>query len=112
VFARAPGQPLRSTSLQQVLRGVNNADGDQWIDSLGRPIMFAGFRRAFCEWAAEIAHYPLFLAEIALGMRDSHSTTREGNLNRQREVLEAWAEYCCGGLGPGVEGACIVVDTD
>jgi integrase len=58
VFGRDTEHPLRSTSLLQILRRVNDADGGRWIDSLGRPIMFAGFRRTFCEWATKIAHSP------------------------------------------------------
>jgi predicted DNA-binding transcriptional regulator AlpA len=110
VFARDTEHPLRSTSLLQILRRVNDADRGRWIDSFGRPVVFAGFRRTFCEWATEIAHFPLVLAEIALGMRDSHSLIREGNLNRQREVFEAWAEFCCGAAGSCADEASAGLD--
>lgn len=85
VFPGARGGPLSDMSLTAVLRRMN-------VDCVPH-----GFRSSFREWAAA-GNWPRELAELSL----AHVTKgkveaaywRADALDKRRELMRAWAEYC------------------
>ncbi len=57
-----------------------------------------GFRSTFRDWATEVAHAPREVAEAALahavGDIVERSYARSDALERRRELMQQWAEYC------------------
>lgn len=59
-----------------------------------------GFRSTFRDWATEIAHAPREIAEAALshavGDTVERSYARSDALERRRQLMQDWADYCVG----------------
>lgn len=59
-----------------------------------------GFRSAFRDWCAECTHYPREICEEALahtvGSVVERAYRRTDLLERRRELMETWAQHCCG----------------
>jgi integrase len=59
-----------------------------------------GFRSSFRDWATEVAHAPREIAEAALahsiGDAVEQSYARSDALERRRQLMQAWAQHCCG----------------
>jgi integrase len=57
-----------------------------------------GFRSTFRDWAAEVSSFPRELAESALAHVLSDKTEaayqRGDLLEKRREMMTAWADYC------------------
>ena len=57
-----------------------------------------GFRSAFRDWAGNETAYPRDLAETALshviGDKAEQAYRRSDALERRRELMQAWANYC------------------
>ena len=69
------------------------------IKRLGYNVTAHGFRSTFRDWAAETTAYPNHVVEMALahaipsGVEASY---RRGDLfEKRRELMAAWADYCC-----------------
>ncbi len=62
-----------------------------------------GFRSSFRDWAAEETSFPNFVVEKALAhavANQVEAAYRRGDLlNKRRELMETWANYCDGRLG-------------
>ena len=65
-----------------------------------------GFRSAFRDWAGDQTAFPRELAEAALahvvGDETERAYRRSDALERRRELMAAWARYCCAGAGAKV----------
>jgi integrase len=83
------GKPLSSMSLAMLL-------GRMWAGK----VTVHGFRSAFRDWCADVAHAPREIAEACLahsvGSAVERSYLRSDVLERRRPLLKAWAEYCEG----------------
>lgn len=86
------GQPLSDMTLTKAMR------------DMGRTETPHGFRSTFRDWVAEQTTWPADLAEAALAHVVSDKTVaayqRGSMLEKRRELMAAWAEYCegvCGG---------------
>jgi integrase len=59
-----------------------------------------GFRSSFRDWAGDVAHAPREVAEEALahavGNQTERSYRRGDALERRRELMQAWSNYCEG----------------
>ena len=65
-----------------------------------------GFRSSFRDWAGDATHFPRDLAEQALAHRVGDNTEqayrRSDALEKRRNLMEAWAVYCTGGVANNV----------
>ena len=61
----------------------------------------SGFRSSFRDWAGDATAFPREVIEQALAHRVGDAAEiayrRSDALERRREVMDAWADYCCGG---------------
>jgi integrase len=84
-----PGKGLSSMALLKLLERMKRDD-----------LTTHGFRSTFRDWAAEITHFPRDVAEMALAHTIGNKVEaayRRGDLfDKRRELMEAWATYCCG----------------
>jgi hypothetical protein len=57
-----------------------------------------GFRFTFRKWAAERAGYPPEIVDIALAVGDhlEAANARDKIIDKQRELMNAWAAACSG----------------
>ena len=82
------GKPLSDMTLTKVLR-------DMEVDAVPH-----GFRSTFRDWVAEQTSWPAELAEAALAHVISDKTVaayqRGRMLEKRRELMAAWANYCEG----------------
>ena len=82
------GKPLSDMTLTKALR-------DMAVDAVPH-----GFRSTFRDWIAEQTHWPADLAEAALAHVISDKTVaayqRGTMLEKRRELMAAWANYCEG----------------
>jgi integrase len=83
VFPGKHGRPIASTVLHKLLPpGVT----------------LHGFRSSFADWAAEQTHYPREVCEQALAHTVGNATElayrRTNLLERRRELMSAWAQFC------------------
>ena len=85
------GKPLSDMTLTKAMR------------DMGRPETPHGFRSTFRDWVAEQTSWPADLAEAALAHVVSDRTVaayqRGSMLDKRRELMGAWAEYCEGESG-------------
>jgi integrase len=62
-----------------------------------------GFRSTFRDWAAEQTNYPAEIAEAALahvkGDKTVSAYLRTDHLDRRRELMQDWGDYCAGKMG-------------
>ena len=58
-----------------------------------------GFRSGFRDWAGDETPFPREIAEAALAHRVGDATERAYRradaLERRRQLMQAWADYCC-----------------
>lgn len=88
------GKPLSDMTLTKAMR------------DMGREETPHGFRSTFRDWVAEQTTWPADLAEAALAHVVSDKTVaayqRGSMLEKRRELMTAWAEYCEGVSGGNV----------
>ena len=86
------GKPLSDMTLTKALRDMDSA------------VTAHGFRSTFRDWVAEQTNWPADLAEAALAHVISDKTVaayqRGSMLEKRRELMAAWADYC-DGIGSG-----------
>ncbi|TDV04707.1 tyrosine-type recombinase/integrase [Paraburkholderia caballeronis] len=87
------GSPLSNMAMLTLLRRMSRQD-----------ITVHGFRSTFRDWVAECTAYPDSLAEQALAHIIVSQTIaayrRRDQLERRREMMEEWAQYCAGQRPP------------
>jgi integrase len=80
------GRPLWGNTVLQVLRRLDHN------------VTAHGFRSSFRDWCGDCTHYPREIAEAALAHTLGNATEaayRRGTaLEKRRELMEAWANYC------------------
>ena len=85
------GKPLSDMTLTKALRDME------------REVTAHGFRSTFRDWVAEQTTWPADLAEAALAHVVSDKTVaayqRGSMLDKRRELMAAWADFCEGGKG-------------
>jgi integrase len=88
------GRPLSPMGFEMLLRRINS------------PYTTHGFRSSFRDWAGNETHFPRELAEHALahvlGDKAEQAYRRSDALQRRRELMDAWANYCEGEAGDNV----------
>lgn len=88
------GKPLSDMTLTKALR------------DMGSGVTAHGFRSTFRDWVAEQTTWPAELAEAALAHVVSDKTVaayqRGSMLEKRRELMAAWADYCEGASGGNV----------
>ena len=88
------GKPLSDMTLTKAMR------------DMGREETPHGFRSTFRDWVAERTTWPAELAEAALAHIVSDKTVaayqRGSMLEKRRELMGAWADYCEGASGGNV----------
>ena len=88
------GKPLSDMTLTKALR------------DMGRDVTAPGFRSTFRDWVAEQTSWPAELAEAALAHVVNDKTVaayqRGSMLEKRRELMAAWADYCEGTSGSNV----------
>src|SRR5262249_13623890 len=98
------GRPLSVMALEMMLRRMK-------IDG----VTVHGFRSAFRDWSAECTNFTNEVCEAALAHVIKNTTEaayRRGDLfDKRRELMEAWATYCCGIQGRKARGAHAIVRT-
>jgi len=86
-------KPLSDMTLTKVLR------------DMGRDVTAHGFRSTFRDWVAEQTSWPADLAEAALAHVVSDKTVaayqRGTMLEKRRQLMAAWADYCVGDAPAG-----------
>ena len=90
-----PGQkrnkPISAASMEMLLRRMQ-------VKQFGT---IHGFRSSFRDWAGDATAFPREVIEQALAHRVGDATEiayrRSDALERRRAVMDAWADYCCGG---------------
>jgi len=86
-----PDKPMSDMTLTKVLRDMDAG------------CTAHGFRSSFRDWCAETTNFSGELAEAALAHAIKNKTEaayRRGNLlEKRRGLMNAWADYCSGGLG-------------
>jgi integrase len=89
-----PGRSLSGVAFEMLLR------------RLGSPYTTHGFRSSFRDWAGNETRFPREVAEHALahviGDKAEQAYRRSDALARRRELMDAWANYCEGGMGENV----------
>jgi integrase len=87
------GQPLSNNAMLALLDRIGHGD-----------VTVHGMRSAFRDWVGECTSYPRELAEKALahtvGNETEQAYQRGDLLERRREIMDAWANYC----GPSPAG--------
>lgn len=107
VFAgQARGKPQSDMTLTKVVRDLHNASvkagGAGYIDphENGRTATPHGFRSTFRDWVAEKTSYPRELAEAAIAHavkgKAEAAYQRGTMLEKRRELMNAWGNYCDG----------------
>ena len=93
LFPNEDGGQLTNSALTRVHRGL----GD-YRDEDGRKITTHGFRSTFRDWAGDCTNYPREIAEFALAHvvgDDAEAAYRRSTaLEKRRELMKAWADYC------------------
>ena len=88
VFSAASGGVLSDRTLLAVLRRLDLA------------VTVHGFRSTFRDWCGEFTNYPREIAEAALAHAVGDATERayrRGDaLEKRRQLMEEWANYCAG----------------
>ena len=88
------GKPLSDMTLVKVMRDMEHKETPH------------GFRSTFRDWVAEQTTWPAELAEAALAHVVSDKTVaayqRGSMLEKRRELMAAWADYCEGASGGNV----------
>ena len=84
---------MTDSALTRVHRGL----GD-YRDEDGRKITTHGFRSTFRDWAGDCTDFPREIAEFAIAHvvgDDAEAAYRRSTaLEKRRELMKAWADYC------------------
>lgn len=92
-YGQRLGRPLSASSMTMLMRRMKT---DQWT--------IHGFRSSFRDWCGNVTEFDRELAEHALahsvGNKVELAYRRERALERRRVLMQAWADYCCGGQNP------------
>lgn len=87
VFLGARQKPLSNMAMLQLLRGLSDTG-----------VTVHGFRSAFSTWAREKTDYPREIVEACLAHASGDAVElaylRTDFIDKRRELMEAWAEYC------------------
>ena len=99
LFVAPRGGDLSDTTLNAVIKRMNDVGGDRWIDPKnGRGVVQHGFRSTFRDWAAERTNYPNHVVEMALAhaIGDKvEAAYRRGDLfDKRRQMMDDWAAFC------------------
>jgi integrase len=94
LFPGMRGRPLSDTAMRKYLQ-----------QDMGKPgLTVHGFRSSFRDWTAECTSFPREIAESALAhvLRDKTEAAyqRGDMLERRRELMSAWANFCTVGASP------------
>jgi integrase len=99
------GQPLSNMALLTLLKRLNSGSR-RWLDRDGRTITAHGFRATFRTWAEEVATFPRAVVEQAMGHqvggKVERAYRRTDLLEKRRELMDAWANYCAIGASDNV----------
>jgi integrase len=86
---RRDRRPLSDMTLAKALKAAKAAD-----------FTVHGFRSSFRDWVSEETRFPRELAEVALshsvGDAVERAYRRGDALEKRRELMQAWANYCAG----------------
>jgi integrase len=70
------------------------------LHRMGGACTVHGFRSSFCDWAGDQTPFPREVAEAALahvvGGAVEQAYRRSSALEKRRQLMEAWADYCAG----------------
>jgi integrase len=96
---QAPGKPLSNMALLVLLKRMNSVATEKWVDPTDkRPITAHGFRATFRTWAEEVTGFPHAVIEEAMGHQVGgqveRAYRRTDMLEKRRELMRAWANYC------------------
>jgi integrase len=96
---QTPGKPFSNMALLVLLKRMNAAVTEKWVDpSDKRPITAHGFRATFRTWAEEVTGFPHAVIEEAMGHKVGGQVERAYRrtdvLEKRRELMTAWANYC------------------
>ena len=87
-----PGKPLSSVVFFKLLRRMGRQN-----------ITAHGFRSAFRDFAGELTNFPREVAEEALahfvGDANERAYRRSDALEKRRELMQCWGEFCTGARG-------------
>lgn len=98
LFVAPRGGELSDTTLNAVIKRMNEGNSDRWIDPKnGRGVVQHGFRSTFRDWAAEQTNYPNHVVEMALAhaIGDKvEAAYRRGDLFEKRSAMMSdWAAF-------------------
>jgi integrase len=96
---QAPSKPFSNMALLVLLKRMNAVAVEKWVDSTDkRPITAHGFRATFRTWAEEATGFPHAVIEEAMGHKVGGQVERAYRrtdvLEKRRELMTAWANYC------------------
>jgi integrase len=96
---QARGKPLSNMALLTLLKRMNSGADKKWIDpASARRITAHGFRSTFRTWAEEVATFPHAVIEQAMGhqvgTQVERAYRRTDVLDKRRQLMNAWAEWC------------------
>ncbi len=96
---QAPDKPFSNMALLVLLKRMNSVGTEKWVDAAdNRPITAHGFRATFRTWAEEVTGYPHAVIEETMGHQVGGQVERAYRrtdvLEKRRELMTAWANYC------------------
>jgi integrase len=105
VFPSFGAGPLSNMAMLTLLKRMN-LGARKWADKDGRSITAHGFRASFRTWAEEVATIPHAVVEQAMGHqvggKVERAYRRTDLLEKRRELMDARARHCEGGVGDNV----------
>ena len=97
VFPSFRAGPLSNMAMLTLLKRMN-LGARKWVDADGRAITAHGFRASFRTWAEEVATVPHAVVEQAMGHqvggKVERAYRRTDLLEKRRELMNAWANFC------------------
>jgi integrase len=105
---QAPDKPFSNMALLTLLKRMNAVASEKWVDPTDkRPITAHGFRATFRTWAEEATGFPHAVIEEAMGHKVGGQVERAYRrtdvLEKRRELMTAWADYCEPARAHGLE---------
>ncbi len=98
-------RPLSNMAMLTLLKRMN-LGARKWADKDGRSITAHGFRASFRTWAEEVATFPHAVIEQAMGHqvggKVERAYRRTDLLEKRRELLDSWANFCERGASDNV----------
>jgi integrase len=105
VFPSFGAGPLSNMAMLTLLKRMN-LGARKWADKDGRSITAHGFRASFRTWAEEVATIPHAVVEQAMGHqvggKVERAYRRTDLLERRRDLMGNWANFCEGGASDNV----------